>query len=137
GEILMDVHILVDPEISVSEGHNIAENVRHELMTAFENAQDVLVHVDAEDMGEEQPYGTTKEELKKLAEPIVASTNGVHGKIQMRAHYLRGKNRVEIFIQMDRRKTLEEIGEIVKDLKTRLEAVEKIDEARVYLDVDF
>lgn len=137
GEILMDVHILVDPEISVSEGHNIAENVRHKLMTAFENVQDALVHVDAEDMEEEKQYGTTKEELKKLAEPIVASTNGIRGKIQMRAHYLDDKNIVEIFVRVDENKTLEETKKILSDLKTRLEAVDKIDEARVYLDMDF
>ena len=34
GEVLMDVHILVDHEASVTEGHHIAENVRRELIRA-------------------------------------------------------------------------------------------------------
>ena len=49
GDVLMDVHILVDHEASVTEGHHIAEGVRRELIRAMDNVQDVLVHVDTED----------------------------------------------------------------------------------------
>lgn len=137
GNILMDVHILVDPEISVTEGHNIAENVRLKLHDIYDNVQDILVHVDAEDDRYEiQPYPITREELKKLIAPIIASTSEAVRETQMRVHYLRGKIIVELFVQTDKNKTIEETQRTIKDLKTRLEALEKIDEARVYLDVD-
>lgn len=49
GDILIDVHILVAPMISVSEGHYIAQNVHHLLIETLERVRDVTVHVDPED----------------------------------------------------------------------------------------
>lgn len=49
GNILIDVHILVSPFISVSEGHFIAQHVHHILMKQFKRINDVIVHVDPED----------------------------------------------------------------------------------------
>ena len=49
GDILIDVHILVSPYISVSEGHYIAQQVHHALIDQFERVKDVIVHVDPED----------------------------------------------------------------------------------------
>ena len=48
-DIYVDVHILVSPYISVSEGHFIAQHVHHVLMQQFEHIKDVTVHVDPED----------------------------------------------------------------------------------------
>ncbi|MEZ5627822.1 MAG: cation diffusion facilitator family transporter [Rhodocyclaceae bacterium] len=47
--ILCDAHVLVDPRISVSEGHAIAEAVRLRVCQLHPEVQDVLVHIDAED----------------------------------------------------------------------------------------
>lgn len=44
-----DVHIMVSPRISVSEGHLIADNVRNRLRDELEELSEVLVHVDPED----------------------------------------------------------------------------------------
>ena len=49
GDILIDVHILVSPTISVSEGHFIAQHVHHRLKQTFARVTDVTVHVDPED----------------------------------------------------------------------------------------
>jgi cation diffusion facilitator family transporter len=49
GDIFVDVHILVSPTLSVSEGHYIAQQVHRTLLTAFERIKDVTVHVDPED----------------------------------------------------------------------------------------
>ncbi|MBK1735154.1 cation transporter [Halorhodospira abdelmalekii] len=45
----VDVHILVDPRLSVSEGHRIAEAVREYLTRAVSDVAEVLVHVEHED----------------------------------------------------------------------------------------
>lgn len=47
-EVLIDVHILVEPWVSVSEGHRIGEVVARRLRGHLERAAEVLVHVDAE-----------------------------------------------------------------------------------------
>jgi cation diffusion facilitator family transporter len=47
-DVLIDVHIVVDPELTVAEGHRIGEEVRTRLMQRIDNATEVLVHVDIE-----------------------------------------------------------------------------------------
>ncbi|ABM61339.1 cation diffusion facilitator family transporter [Halorhodospira halophila] len=46
---LIDVHVVVDPRISVSEGHRVAEAVREHLVAANPEVAEVLVHVEHED----------------------------------------------------------------------------------------
>ncbi|MFI3220766.1 MAG: cation diffusion facilitator family transporter, partial [Methylococcales bacterium] len=43
-DALLDAHVIVDPRITVSEGHNISEAVRDELVSRFDDVMDVLVH---------------------------------------------------------------------------------------------
>jgi len=49
GDIFIDVHIMVSPVISVSEGHYIAQHVHLALVNQIERVKDVTVHVDPED----------------------------------------------------------------------------------------
>lgn len=49
GDIFIDVHILVSPKLSVSEGHFIAQQVHYALIHHFDRVRDVVVHVDPED----------------------------------------------------------------------------------------
>ncbi len=48
GDALVDVHVIVDPKLSVSEGHYIGEKVRQHLIDEVEEVNDVMVHVDPE-----------------------------------------------------------------------------------------
>ena len=47
--VLVDVHILVSPRLSVSEGHQISEAVEASLSMNFDDINDVTVHIDPED----------------------------------------------------------------------------------------
>ncbi|MDQ8039237.1 MAG: cation diffusion facilitator family transporter [Rickettsiella sp.] len=49
GSIFCDVHVLVDPQLSVSEGHYIGQAVESRLTEAFPDITDVTVHIDTED----------------------------------------------------------------------------------------
>jgi cation diffusion facilitator family transporter len=49
GKALVDVHIIVDDHLSVSEGHQISEAVRARLMKEVEAVSDVMVHIDTEE----------------------------------------------------------------------------------------
>ena len=46
---LVGAHVCVDPRISVSEGHRIAEMTRKRVLDSHPTVSDVLVHVDVED----------------------------------------------------------------------------------------
>jgi len=48
-DALVDVHIQVDPELSVSEGHQISEFVRQQVISDIDEVADVMVHIDPED----------------------------------------------------------------------------------------
>ena len=86
GHVLMDVHILVDHEASVTEGHQIAESVRRELIREMDNVQDVLVHVDTEDDAAfESIYWANRSYLEKQVDPIIASMKDVQGRTHLRA----------------------------------------------------
>jgi cation diffusion facilitator family transporter len=48
----VDLHVLVDPELTVREGHNVAGAVKQRLLTCGPDVIDVLVHVEpCEDIG--------------------------------------------------------------------------------------
>ena len=49
GDVYIDVHVQVEPKISVSEGHHIAQNVHQTLIKKIEHVKDVTVHIDPED----------------------------------------------------------------------------------------
>ncbi len=46
GEIFCDLHVVVDPDITVREGHLIGNLVRDRMKTEVEGVVDVLVHID-------------------------------------------------------------------------------------------
>jgi len=47
-QVLVDAHVQVNPRISVSEGHRVAESARQQVLDNHPEVLDVLVHVDAE-----------------------------------------------------------------------------------------
>lgn len=47
-QVLVDAHVQVNPRISVSEGHRVAESARQRVLDFHPEVLDVLVHVDAE-----------------------------------------------------------------------------------------
>ncbi len=137
GEIIMDAHIQVGKELSVSEGHNIAERVRRDLIKSWDDIHDILIHVDVEDDSNlESIYPTSSEELKKLTDPVIASTAGVLARTNLRAHFTNGRAVLEVFIKIDESLDQDRIKTIVQDLKARLLNIENVDEARVFLDVN-
>lgn len=52
GKMILELHILVSPRISVSEGHQLGQLVNKALLGRFSDVGDVIVHIDPEDIGE-------------------------------------------------------------------------------------
>jgi len=46
GGIAVDLHVLVDPQMSVSDGHIIAGKVKHALLEKGQDVVDVLIHIE-------------------------------------------------------------------------------------------
>jgi hypothetical protein len=98
---LVDAHIMVDPKISVSEGHYIAELARHAVLK-HHHVMDVMVHIDPEDDLKAKPNahlpsrpGLMAHLSEKLAGVDVAGYRVVF-------HYLDGKVDAEIYLPANR-----------------------------------
>lgn len=137
GEVLMDVHILVDPEVSVTEGHHIAEKVRRELIRAMDNVQDILVHVDTEDdRAFDSIYWANRNYLEKQVDPIIDATKGIRGRTKLRVHYHGGQTTLEVFVIVSDRISSEQTGATVRKLKEHLQTIEHVDKVRVFIDTN-
>ena len=103
GLAFVDVHILVDGSISVSEGHQISEMVRVALMRHVGNIADVVVHIDSED----DEHAATNARLPLRAEVMtrlahyfadIEPTDAIKAVV---LHYLGGKITVEVHVSLD------------------------------------
>ena len=97
-DILLDIHLVVRPEISVSEGHQIGMQVVAGMRNALENILDINFHIDAEN--DEDLFPTT-EKLPSRAEVggIIAEHLGeIPQRSRLRLHYLKNKLHLEIFL---------------------------------------
>ncbi|HEY0666235.1 MAG TPA: cation diffusion facilitator family transporter [Gallionella sp.] len=94
---LVDAHILVDPRISVSEGHYIAESARHAVLKNH-HVLDVMVHIDPEDDMLAKPNAHLPSR-PVLFERLAGLLNGYElSGYRVVFHYLEGKVEAEICV---------------------------------------
>jgi len=137
GKFLLDVHIIVPKESTVTEGHHAAESVRRTLVRDIENIEDVMVHVDAEDDANFEPiYWASRDDLVKVANPVIASVEGIGPSPQIRAHFHHGKTKLEVFVRLGDDLDPGRERQILDELKTKLKNLEHVDDVRVFLDVN-
>lgn len=103
GQGLLDVHIIVDSYLTVSEGHHIAEFVMWSLKQKISSLEDVVVHIDSEN--DEGYSSTSKLPLRADLIPLLETAwQGLPGSEQIRdirLHYLRGFIKVELVLPME------------------------------------
>ncbi|MHB9103154.1 MAG: cation diffusion facilitator family transporter [Sulfuricella sp.] len=95
---LVDAHVLlVNPRISVSEGHYIAESARARVLKQH-HALDVMVHIDPEDDSSAKlnQHLPNRETLIAHLEQLLGQALPSHEKVIL--HYLDGKAEAEIFL---------------------------------------
>ncbi|MDI9817924.1 MULTISPECIES: cation diffusion facilitator family transporter [unclassified Legionella] len=116
GDVLVDVHILVSPYISVSEGHYIAQQVHQALVNQLERVKDVIVHVDPEDDEVSCP-SLHLPNRNHLYEQLISAWQKNYPSLQnWDIHYLDGKITLDLICNQDTPwQALSE--QIAKDLK--------------------
>jgi cation diffusion facilitator family transporter len=94
---LVDAHIIVDPKVSVSEGHYIAEAARNAVLKNH-HVMDVMVHIDPEDDLQAKPNAhlPSRPDLMKYLVERLAGLNLQDNRVVF--HYLDGKVDAEIFL---------------------------------------
>ena len=132
-EGLVDVHVIVDPKVSVSEGHYIGEKVREKLIEQIDDVSDVMVHVDAED----DEIQSKTEDLPQRHEVIQRLkqrwTDIPEAKFidNIVLHYLDGKIQVELTLPLERMESKQHAAEVSTRLRAACREEKNIDGTRV------
>ena len=96
---LVDVHVLLDdPKLSVSEGHQISETARAELIRKFRDVEDVTVHIDPEDDEDVTPgrHLGLRGEIEARLRAAWAGVPEAEAIRRITLHYLGGRIEVEV-----------------------------------------
>lgn len=131
-DALLDVHIEVAPQLSVSEGHRISDEVSKQLTETFPDVSQVLVHVDPEN--DEQNSSCVdlplREELLanlKQRWSVIEHSRFIE---EVTLHYLGGKVSVQIILPLSELESIEEttqLSALFKDAVKDIECIAKIE----------
>lgn len=99
--VLCDTHVLVDPRITVSEGHRISDAVYFRIRDTHPDVREVLVHIDAEDDDQLQtaapgPLPERVEVLKTIRELL---DGDAIEPLRVQLHYLGDRIEAEVVLQ--------------------------------------
>ncbi len=115
-DIFIDVHILVSPMISVSEGHYIAQHVHNALIKKIVDVKDVTVHVDPEDdeLGSPSFSLQSRQNLEHL---LIKNWRVTFPAIESyMVHYLDGKITIDIIVNSSFEQTKNFTTQIEQDM---------------------
>jgi len=94
---LVDAHILVDPRISVSEGHSIAERAKGRVLKAHADVLDVLVHIDTEDGLDHDTYVLKMPDRTTLLDELAPFLDNLPEPLRIVFHYVPDKVEAEVY----------------------------------------
>jgi len=98
---LVDAHVCVNPRISVSEGHRIAETTRKRVLDSHPSVSDVLVHVDVEDDLDHDSKSQSLPDRSVLVSHLAPVLAGLPEPHRVVLHYLNGRVEAEVFLPFD------------------------------------
>ncbi|GAA0419191.1 cation diffusion facilitator family transporter [Cocleimonas flava] len=120
--VLGDIHVQVNPYLSVSEGHHIADSVITKLRRNFPEMNDITVHIDPED-DEVSSLSKTlpnRHELMVKVYPVLQTLNIDQAVHNINLHYIKGKIELEIIVNAQLP------GETIQALKETCESFDEI-----------
>lgn len=118
GNAFVDVHVQVDPRLSVSEGHQIGDAVRRSLLKQVDEVTDVIIHIDPENdetgspcndlPSRDQIIDALKQCWPQLPEAAIEAVT---------LHYLSGEIDVELNLPIDFLHDVREAKQLVEKLR--------------------
>ena len=130
-----DVHVQVNPFLSVSEGHIISVSVERVAKECIEELDDVTVHIDPENDEEKEdaPYKDLPERAQalKIISQSLKLENVNYNIEKTQLHYLEGEILVDFFLSADYLKS-QELNNIKSELSAALEKLPDFGEVKVY-----
>jgi len=133
GVLLADIHIIVPPRISVSEGHRISESVCRALRGIDDSLGDVLVHVDPED-DQEGPPSSHLPGRKALLDRLRPRWETIGVRLQPEEvilHYLDGRVSLELELPLAAGGSPAVAAELARELTRVSREIEEIGDVKV------
>jgi cation diffusion facilitator family transporter len=132
GDALVDLHVQVDPRISVSEGHQIGDTVRRRLLERVDEVTDVTVHIDPEDDELESPCDRLplRGDLVKRLQRQWADLEAVDAE-QVTLHYLRGKLQIDLTLPLAVLDEHPDIRTLILGIERAAKQLPEVDSVRV------
>ena len=134
GGAMVDAHVMVREDISVSEGHMISERISETLITGLDWVLDVLVHIDIEDDETEKQLkglplrSDIEKQILAAIEPIIET-----GQVRdVKLHYLQGSIRAELHLPFSGSGDTEAAHALSQALNDRITAIPHITHAEVH-----
>jgi cation diffusion facilitator family transporter len=134
-DAFIDAHIVVDPRITVSEGHMIGDIVKDDLIKRFDDVMDVLVHVDPEDDQRLQDHSRplSRVEVQSLLDRYLADVKLAIEDV--RIHYLDGHIEIEVILPFALSEQPEQLDNLKKQCRLMRIEVKRIDNVFVFFKV--
>ncbi|MBF0184634.1 MAG: cation transporter [Magnetococcales bacterium] len=131
-DIIVDVHVEVPLSLSVSEGHQVAELVRRNLLQHVDAITEVVVHVDTEDdMEQSVLIHAGRKKLKSWVRKLLLPEQGVVELVHLQPHYSREGIHLDLVFAVDNARNWQEIqAEMERICQQLLESEHNIAEVR-------
>ena len=132
GDALVDLHVQVDPRISVSEGHQIGDTVRRRLLERVDEVTDVTVHIDPEDDEQGSPCDQLplRSDLIKKLQRQWADLEGVDAE-HVTLHYLCGKLQIDLALPLAVLDKHPDTRGLILDIEKAAKELLEVDSVRV------
>lgn len=131
-QAFVDLHIQVDPRISVSEGHQLAELVQDSILRAVDEVSDVTVHIDPEDNEIVRFDLPTREQVEAELMQRWAAFLPERAIEAMTLHYLDQRIGVDVVVSLDAMKTALSPQEFTMRLRRTVDDIDYLAHLKVY-----
>lgn len=133
-DALVDVHIQVDPLLSVSEGHFISETVRQRIVSEIDEVQDVLVHIDAENDEESSRccHLPGRSQVREIFDQAWHGIEAARHIKSMTLHYIGGKIVAEVVLPLTTISSAEEAVRLRQQMQAAVAGSAHIERIEIY-----
>ncbi len=116
-KVISDLHIEVNPSISVVEGHNIAKGLKTKIIEQVKEVENILIHIEPDGDREGIVYEVDKDDLKSKALRVCKNVTGVLGMHSLKVHHYGSEVIINVDIEVAPESTVAEGHKVARHVK--------------------
>lgn len=135
-QALADVHVQVEPWLSVSEGHMISEEVRQCLLQEIDELSDVMVHIDPED-DEHAAHCKglpLRHKVLNMLDELWADIPVYGHRKRIVLHYLNGQVHVDLILPLESYQDAAYTADLKRQLQQAIESRQQLGKVALYFE---